>query len=52
VVLVGQRCAEEGHDAIAHHLVDGALVAMHRLHHPLEHGIEDLAGVLGIAVGQ
>ncbi len=33
-------------------LVDGALVAVDRLHHPLEHGIEELARLLGIAVGE
>src|SRR5262249_43909285 len=35
-----------------HHLVDRALVAVDGLHHQLEHGIEDLARLLGIAVGQ
>jgi len=52
VVLVGDRGAEQRHDAVAHHLVDGALVAMSRLHHPLEHRVEHPAGLLGIAVGQ
>ena len=31
VVLVGDRRAEEGHDPVAHHLVDRALVAVDRL---------------------
>ena len=52
VILVGQRRAEERHDPVAHHLVDGALVAVDGLHHPLEDGIEELAGLLGVAVGQ
>ena len=52
VVLVRQRSAEEGHDPVAHHLVDGALVPMHRLHHVLEHGIEQLARLFRIALGQ
>ena len=33
VVLVRERGAEERHDAVAHHLADGALVAVDRLHH-------------------
>ena len=52
VVLVGERRAEERHDPVAHDLVDGALVAVDGLHHPLEHGIEELARLLGVAVGQ
>ena len=52
MVLVGEGRAEERHDPVAHHLVDGALVAMHRLHHPLEHRVEELARLLGVAVGQ
>ena len=52
VVLVRQRRAEQRHDPVAHHLVDGALVAVDGLHHVLEHGVEELAGLLGIAVGE
>ena len=33
VVLVRNGRPEERHDAIAHHLVDSALVAVHGLHH-------------------
>jgi hypothetical protein len=36
VIFMRQRGAEEGHDPVAHHLVDCALVAVDRLHHPLE----------------
>ncbi len=52
VVLVGERRAEERHDPVAHDLVDGALVAVDGLHHALEHGVEELARLLGIAVGE
>ena len=52
VVLVGERRAEERHDPVAHHLVHRALVAVDGLHHPLEHGVEELARLLGIAVGE
>ena len=52
MILVGERRAEQRHDPVAHHLVDRALVVMHRLHHAFEHGIEDLARLLGIAVGE
>jgi hypothetical protein len=52
VVLVGQRRAEQRHDAVAHHLVHRALVPMNGLHHPLEDGIEDLARVLGVPLGE
>src|SRR5215471_17690924 len=46
------RSAAEGHDPVAHHLVDGPLVVMHGLHHAFEHGIEELPGLFGVAVGQ
>ncbi len=52
VVLVGERRAEERHDPVAHDLVDRALVAVHRFHHPLEHGIQQAPGFLRILVGQ
>ena len=52
VILVGDRRAEQRHDPVAHDLVDGALVAMDGLHHAFEHGIEELAGLLGVAVGE
>ena len=52
MVLVGERGAEQRHDAVAHHLVDGALVAVDGLHHALEDRVEELAGLLGIAVGE
>jgi hypothetical protein len=52
VILVGERCAEERHDPVTHDLVYRALVAVDGLHHPLEHGIEDPPGILGIAVAE
>ncbi len=52
VVLVGDRRAEQRHDPIAHDLVDGPLIPVDRLHHSLEHRIEELARLLGIAVDQ
>ncbi len=52
VVFVGERRAEERHDAVAHDLVHRALVAVHRLHHPLQHGIQQAPGFLRILVGQ
>jgi hypothetical protein len=44
VVLVGDRSAKQGHNAIAQHLIDGALKAVHCCHHVLEGGIEELLG--------
>jgi hypothetical protein len=52
VVLMRDRRAEERHDAVAHDLIDGPLVAVHRGHHALEDGVEELTGFLGVAVGQ
>src|SRR3954451_13007715 len=52
VVLVGERCTEEGHDPVTHHLVDRALVAVDRVHHPFEDGIEHAARLFGITIGE
>jgi hypothetical protein len=51
VVLVGERCTEQRHDAVTHDLVHGAFVGVNRFHHPLDDRVEDLAGLLGIAAG-
>src|SRR5262249_41220789 len=48
VVLVAERRAEERHDAVAHHLIHRALEAVYGVHHPPEHGIEDLTRLLGV----
>ena len=37
VFFVRDRRAKEGHDSIAHHLVDRALVVVHRLDHALQY---------------
>src|SRR5262252_11149946 len=50
--LVCERSAEERHDAVASHFVHRAFVVMDRFHHPLDHRVEELAGLLGIAVGK
>jgi hypothetical protein len=50
VVLVSDRCAEERHNAVAHHLVDGALVAVDGFHHVLDDRIKEFACLLGIAI--
>ena len=52
VVLMRQRCPKQGHDAIAHDLVDGAFVLVHGRHHAVEHRIEQLPRLLGVALGQ
>ena len=52
VIFMGERRAEERHDPVAHDLVDRAFVAVDGLHHPFEDGIENLARLLGVAVGE
>jgi hypothetical protein len=52
MIFMGERRAEQGHDAVAHHLVDDPLVAVHRRHHALQHRVEELPRLLGVAVGQ
>ena len=49
---MGERRAEERHDAVAHHQIHGALVVMDGVHHPLQDGIENRARLFGIAVGE
>jgi len=50
MVLVGKRRAEQRHDPVPHHLIDGAFVAVDGLHHVFEHRVEEPAGVLRVAV--
>jgi hypothetical protein len=52
VVLVGDRCAKERHDPVAHDLVHRALVTVHGLHHVFEDRVEDFARLLGVTVGE
>jgi hypothetical protein len=51
MVLVGHRSSEEGHDPVPHDLVHGAFVAVDRVHHEIEHRVEELPALLGIALG-
>ena len=48
VVFVGNGRAEQGHNAVAEHLVDGALEAVHGVHHVVDSGVEELLGGFGI----
>jgi hypothetical protein len=52
VVLVGHGRPEQRHDPVAHDLVDGALVAVDRFHHPLDDRVQDLPGFLRVAVSE
>jgi hypothetical protein len=52
VVFMGNRRPEQGHNPIAHDLIHGALIAMHGGHHALQHRVEELPGLLRIAVSQ
>src|SRR4029450_5697354 len=52
VVLMSDRGAKQRHNAIAHDLVHGALIAVHGFHHALQDRIEELPGLLRVTVGQ
>ena len=52
MIFMGNGRAEEGHNAIPHDLIDGALVAVHGLDHALQDRIQELAGLLGVALRQ
>jgi hypothetical protein len=52
VVFMRDRRPEQGHNPVAHDLVHGPLAAVHRGHHALQHRVEELARLLGVAVGQ
>ena len=52
VVFMRQGRTKEGHDAIAHDLIHRAFVPVHGGHHALQHGIEELARFLRVALGQ
>jgi hypothetical protein len=43
---------EQGHDPVAQDLVHCALVLVNALHHVLDHGVEEIASFLGIAVSE
>ena len=48
MIFMGNRRAKEGKDAVASGLHDVAFVAMDRLHHELQGGIDEGAGFLGV----
>ena len=50
MIFMGQGRPEQGHNAIAQHLVHGPLVAVHGVHHACRAGIEELLGRFGIEV--
>ena len=52
MILVSHGSAEQSHDPVAHHLVDGALVVVDGFHHALEDGVEEPPRFLGITVGE
>jgi hypothetical protein len=52
VILMRNRRSKQGHNAIAHDLVHGPLIAMHGRHHALQHRVEQLPRLLRVAVGQ
>ena len=52
MILTRDRCPEQRHDAVPHDLVDRALVLMDGRHHALQHRVEEVAGLLRVAVGQ
>ena len=51
VIFMGNRRAEEGHEAISEHLIHRALVAMHRRHHAVHRRIEELLGGFRVEPG-
>ena len=48
MVLMGEGCAEEGHDAVAGELVDRPLVLVDLIHEDLEAAIHDPVDLLGV----
>ena len=51
MLLQSEGSPEEGHDSVAHGLVDGPLVTVDGLHHALEDRVEHGARFLGIMAG-
>src|SRR5262252_8398262 len=50
MVLQGERCTEQRHDAVAHDLIYSTLISMHCFHHALEYRIEELAGFFRVSI--
>src|SRR5262245_23998083 len=50
--LMDNRRTKQGHDAIAHDLVDGAFIAMHGGHHAFQYRIEELPDFLRVTISE
>ena len=48
MVFVGNGRPKQGHNAVAQHLVHGALEAVHGVHHAVQGRVEELLGGFGI----
>jgi hypothetical protein len=44
VILMGNRGSKEGHNPVTQYLVHGALIAVHRIHHGMQGGVQELLG--------
>jgi hypothetical protein len=51
VVLVRYGRSKEGHNAIAQHLIHGAFVAVHGLHHQMQGRVEEAPGRFWVKTG-
>ena len=49
MVLVGERRAEQRHDTVPEDLVHRPLVAVHRLHHPVQRRVQQRARLFRVA---
>jgi hypothetical protein len=49
---MGERSAEQSHDAVAHDLINSPLVTVHGFHHMFEDWIEESPRVLRITIRQ
>jgi hypothetical protein len=52
LILVGEGSPKQGHDPVAHDLIDRPLEAVDGLHHAFEHRVEELARLLRVAIGE
>ncbi len=52
MVLVSKGRTEQGHDPVAHNLVDGPFITVYGLHHVFEDRVKELPRFLGITVGK
>jgi hypothetical protein len=52
MILMGQRCSEQRHDPVTHHLVHRPLVAVDGFHHVLQYRIKELSRLLRVTVGE